>query len=30
MPWLAVSRVAAGTYLVDEGTTVPPGKKVAV
>lgn len=27
LPWLAVSRVAPGTYLVDEATTVPAGTK---
>jgi cytochrome b6-f complex iron-sulfur subunit len=27
LPWLAVSRLAAGTYLVDEATTVPAGTK---
>lgn len=28
LPWLAVSKVASGTYVIDEGTTVPAGKKV--
>lgn len=27
LPWLDVSRVAAGTYLVDEAKAVPPGTK---
>lgn len=27
LPWLAVSRVAAGTYTVDESKTVPAGTK---
>jgi cytochrome b6-f complex iron-sulfur subunit len=30
LPWLAVTRVAAGTYLIDEGKLVPAGTKVAV
>jgi cytochrome b6-f complex iron-sulfur subunit len=30
LAWLAVSRVAAGTYLIDEGKPVPAGTKVAV
>ncbi len=30
LPWLAVTRVAAGTYLVDESKTVAAGTKVAV
>ena len=28
LPWLAVTRVAAGSYLVDEGKPVKPGTKV--
>jgi cytochrome b6-f complex iron-sulfur subunit len=28
LAWLAVSRVAPGTYLVDEAKVVPPGTKV--
>ncbi len=28
LPWLAVSRVAEGTYLVDEGKVVPAGTMV--
>jgi cytochrome b6-f complex iron-sulfur subunit len=28
LPWLAVSRVDAGTYVIDEGKTVPHGTKV--
>jgi nitrite reductase/ring-hydroxylating ferredoxin subunit len=28
LSWLAVSRVGAGTYLVDEAKVVPPGTKV--
>jgi Rieske Fe-S protein len=28
LAWLAVTPVAGGAYLVDEGTTVPPGTKV--
>lgn len=27
LPWLAVTRVAAGVYLIDESKTVPPGTK---
>ena len=30
LPWIAVARVAPGTYLVDEGKTVKPGTKVTV
>lgn len=30
LPWVQVTRVAAGTYMVDEGKTVAPGTKVAV
>ena len=29
LPWLEVSRVAAGTYLVDEAKTVPAGTTVS-
>ena len=28
LAWLAVTRVAAGSYLIDEGKPVPPGTKV--
>jgi Rieske Fe-S protein len=30
LPWIAVSRAGEGTYVVDEGKTVPRGTKVAV
>jgi cytochrome b6-f complex iron-sulfur subunit len=28
LAWLSVTRVAAGSYLIDEGKAVPPGTKV--
>jgi len=28
LAWLSVTRVSAGTYLIDEGKSVPPGTKV--
>ena len=27
LPWMAIARVAAGTYMVDESKNVPPGTK---
>lgn len=30
LAWLAISKVAAGTYMIDEGKTVPAGTKVVV
>ncbi len=30
LPWVAVSAIGADTIIVDEGTTVPAGKKVVV
>ncbi len=30
LAWLSVTRVASGTYLIDEGKPVPAGTKVAV
>jgi cytochrome b6-f complex iron-sulfur subunit len=27
LPWMAITRVAAGTYMVDESKSVPPGTK---
>jgi cytochrome b6-f complex iron-sulfur subunit len=27
LPWMAVTRVSAGTYMVDESKSVPPGTK---
>ena len=30
LPWLALTRVAAGTYLIDEGKLVAAGTKVSV
>jgi cytochrome b6-f complex iron-sulfur subunit len=29
LPWLSVSAIGGDTFLIDEGTTVPAGKKVA-
>lgn len=30
LPWLAMKHVGSGQFVVDEGTTVPPGTKVVV
>lgn len=30
LPWLSITRVAPGTYVIDEGTAVPPGTTATV
>jgi cytochrome b6-f complex iron-sulfur subunit len=30
LPWLEVKEIAGGTYVVDEGSVVPPGTKVTI